>query len=78
MKALKNKGFTLVEMVIAMGVLTIVMAEVAVLLVNSSKLYFNASRETDLQDQAQRVTTVIEEMLVDAEGEGVRGAEAGL
>lgn len=69
MKALKNKGFTLVEMVIAMGVLTIVMAEVAVLLVNSSKLYFNASRETDLQDQAQRVTTVIEEMLVDADVE---------
>ena len=64
-----NKGFTLVELVIALAVMVILMSEVSMLMYNSTKLYQNASRETDLQGEAQRVSTILEELLVDVDKE---------
>ena len=62
-----NKGFSLVELVIAIAVLAIVMTQIGSLMINCSTLYKNGTYEAELQTEAQRVTQIIEELLVDAD-----------
>ena len=62
----KNKGFTLVELLVALGVFGFVLAQVATLMTNTSKLYKKGTYEVDLQTEAQRVVQVMEELMIDA------------
>lgn len=61
-----NKGFSLVEMIVTIAVLAIVMTEISALMINSSKLYLNGTREVTLQKEAQLVIQQLEDLMVDA------------
>ncbi|MCR4643628.1 MAG: prepilin-type N-terminal cleavage/methylation domain-containing protein [Lachnospiraceae bacterium] len=61
-----NKGFTLVEMLVAVAVLILVMAEVGALMVNSQSLYNNGYYEVNLQESAQQVTQQLQDLLMNA------------
>ena len=61
-----NKGFTLVEMLVAVAVLLLVMAEVGSLMVNSQSLYKNGFYEVNLQESAQQVVQQLEDLLMNA------------
>lgn len=65
MKA-QRKGFTLVEMIVAMAVLAIVLGEIGVVLTNTTKIYSKGSYEIFLQGEAQQAVQSIEELMVDA------------
>lgn len=68
MKVKSNKGFSLVELLVAMAVLSIVMIEVFNVMSNSSKLYIKGSSEIGLQSEAQQVILQLEDLLVDCTG----------
>ncbi len=61
-----NKGFTLVEMLVAVAVLLLVMAEVGALMVNSQTMYRNGYYEVNLQESAQQVTQQLQDLLMNA------------
>lgn len=61
-----NKGYTLVELVVAMAIFAIIMAEVCNMMRQSSKLYLNGTYEIDLQTEAQQIVQQMEELLIDA------------
>lgn len=61
-----NKGFTLVEMLVAVAVLLLVMAEVGTLMVNSQTLYRNGYYEVNLQESAQQVSQQLQDLLMNA------------
>lgn len=61
-----NKGYTLVELLIAMAIFAVVMAEVCNMMRQSSKLYLNGTYEIDLQTEAQQIVQQMEELLIDA------------
>ena len=65
MKA-QRKGFTLVEMIVAMAVLAIVLGEIGVVLTNTTKIYSKGSYEIFLQGEAQQAVQSIEELMLDA------------
>ncbi|MBR6255738.1 MAG: prepilin-type N-terminal cleavage/methylation domain-containing protein [Lachnospiraceae bacterium] len=62
----RNKGYTLVELIVAVAVLILVMAEVGSLMVNSQKLYTNGFYEVSLQENAQQIISQVQDMLMDA------------
>lgn len=61
-----DHGFTLVELIVAMGVFAIVMAQVSAIVFNCSKLYTKGVEQVDMQTEAQRVIQLTEELMVDA------------
>ncbi len=61
-----NKGYTLVELLVAMAIFAVVMAEVCNMMQQSSKLYLNGTYEIDLQTEAQQIVQQMEELLIDA------------
>ena len=63
-----NKGFTLVELLVAMAVLVIVLLEVYTVMNNSNQLYLRGSYDVDLQTEAQQMILQVEDMLIDANG----------
>lgn len=63
-----NKGFSLVEILISVGILAIVMLEVFTMMGNSSTLYRNGTFEVELQTEAQRVITQLEDLMIDCDG----------
>ena len=62
----RNKGYTLVEMVVAIAVLIIVLAEVGALMVNSQRLYKKGYYEVNLQENAQQIVSQVQDMLMNA------------
>ena len=62
----KNKGFTLVELIVSMCILAIVMTELMALLFNASKVYRNGAYEVNLQSEAQQIIQQFEELAIDA------------
>ncbi len=70
MKCFRKKnndhGFTLVELIVAIGVFAIVMAQVSAIVFNCSKLYTKGVEQVDMQTEAQRVIQLTEELMVDA------------
>ena len=62
----RNKGFTLVELLVSMCILAIVMTELMALMFNSSKLYRNGAFEVELQSEAQQIIQQFEELVIDA------------
>lgn len=61
-----NKGYTLVELLVAMAIFAIIMAEIGTMMNHSSKLYLNGTYEVDLQTEAQQIVQQMEELLIDA------------
>ncbi|MCQ2517362.1 MAG: prepilin-type N-terminal cleavage/methylation domain-containing protein [Lachnospiraceae bacterium] len=61
-----NKGFTLVEMLLTLAILSVVMVGVISIMRSSSSFYKTGVKEVDLQEEAQVATAQIENMLIDA------------
>lgn len=61
-----NKGYTLVELLVAMAIFAIVMLEIFTMMNQSSKLYLNGTYEVELQAEAQQIVQQMEELLIDA------------
>ena len=62
----KNKGYTLVELLVSMVVLMIVLTEVYVVMNNGSNVYNKGSYDVSLQMKAQQALMHIENILIDA------------
>ena len=60
-----NKGFSLVEMLISVAILAIIMVEIFTMMSNSSTLFRNGSYEVELQAEAQRVISQLEDLMID-------------
>ncbi|MBR3515790.1 MAG: prepilin-type N-terminal cleavage/methylation domain-containing protein [Lachnospiraceae bacterium] len=61
-----NKGYTLVETIVAVAVLLVVMAELGALMINSSQLYEKGTFEVALQEEAQAAMLQMEDLLMGA------------
>ena len=61
-----NKGYTLVELIVAVAVLLVLMAEVGSLMVNSQHLYRNGFYELNMQENAQQVIEQVQTLLMNA------------
>lgn len=61
-----NRGYTLVEMVITMAVMTIVAGVVAILMYNGSKSYTSAKSELDLQMESQTLLAQLNTMIMES------------
>ncbi len=63
-----NKGFTLVELLIAIAILSIVLTTVTSVIMTGSKQFKKGSADADVQRQAQLVVNQIEDMVIDTNG----------
>lgn len=61
-----NRGFSLVELVVAIGILAVIGTIVAFMMTSSSKNYRRMSLEAQLQSEAQLVANTISEYAIDA------------
>lgn len=61
-----NRGFTLVELIISMAVMTIVAGTISLLMIQGSKSYSNAKSELDLQMESQTVMAQLNTMIMEA------------
>ena len=61
-----KSGFTLVEMLLTLAILSVVMVGVISIMRSSSSFYKTGVKEVDLQEEAQVATAQIENMLIDA------------
>ncbi|MBO6297260.1 MAG: prepilin-type N-terminal cleavage/methylation domain-containing protein [Lachnospiraceae bacterium] len=63
---MKNKGYTLVELLVAVALLLVVMAEVGALMINSQNIYSHGFYEVNLQEEAQQVVQQLEDLMMAA------------
>ncbi|MBR4543367.1 MAG: type II secretion system protein [Lachnospiraceae bacterium] len=70
MRKFKNseKGYTLVELLVAMAILVIMLMEVYAVMSNSSTIYRKGNYEVQIQTEAQQVVQQLEDLLVDCNG----------
>lgn len=61
----KNKGYTLVELLVAMVVLVIVLMEVYMVMNSGSKVYERGSVDVALQTEAQQTILELEDLIID-------------
>ncbi len=61
-----NKGFTLVELLMAVAVFSIVMVGIISIMSSSMKAYSKSNLDVDVQEDAQLVANQLEEILTDA------------
>ncbi|MCR5202553.1 MAG: type II secretion system GspH family protein [Lachnospiraceae bacterium] len=62
-----NKGYTLVEMVIAVGMMVVISGAILVFLVNGTKSYKNTKSTVDLQLQTQTLMAQLETMAMQSQ-----------
>lgn len=72
-RTLQNRGFSLVEVIVAVAIMSIVVAGAFQLIVSGSKMYTKTSTSVDVQTEAQLLENQLNNMIVDAE----RGVFAG-
>lgn len=72
MKA-KNKGYTLIELLLAMAIMGIVMAQIGSIIYSTTNLYRRGTGEVTLQSDAQQVIKLFEELAVDCNGSVTAG-----
>ncbi len=63
-----NKGFTLVEMMVSISILSFIIVGLTVLLNSSTRGYSNMFRSTNLQYESQIVMSQIQERVIDCNG----------
>ena len=63
-----NKGYTLVELLVAMAILVIMLMELYSVMANSSTIYRKGNYEVQLQNEAQQVVQQLEDLMVDCNG----------
>ena len=63
---LNNKGFSLVELLVALAISGIVIVMISLLIVNSSNLFNNENKNIDLQNEFQVVDGFLSETLMEA------------
>ena len=61
-----NKGFSMVELLIAFGIMGVIVTTVGYMMTTSSKTYSSLSTEAQLQAEAQLVANAISEMAIDS------------
>lgn len=64
-----NKGFTLVELLISLAIISILMGQIAYILGQTSYLYLKGTNEVSLQTESQHLIQQLEELLIDCTGE---------
>ena len=64
-KLLQNKGFTLVEMVVAFAILAVVMLSVGFVISTSSRTYGRISADINLQYESQLAMSQLQEYIID-------------
>lgn len=68
-KKQKNKGFTIVELVIAIAILAIVGISITAFMLAGTNSYKRSNAEISLQYEGQMVTNQISDMIIDAAGD---------
>lgn len=68
MKKLDSKGYTLVELLLAIAILSIIMAQVGNIMYSATQLYLNGNMEVSLQTDAQQVIKMFEELAIECDG----------
>lgn len=63
---LNNKGLTLVELIIAMGIGTIIIASITYFMITSTKNYQRANVETTIQLESQTILNQFNELIMEA------------
>ncbi len=63
-----NKGFTMVELMISIAILSFVIASLTILMTTSSTTYANMFRTTNMQYESQIVMSQLQERIVDCNG----------
>ncbi len=71
-----NKGFSLVELIIAVGMFTIVGAMIVSFVAISTRTYTNISSEIDVQQEAQLTMNQIKDLVIDTNRAVAYGLEA--
>lgn len=61
----RNKGFTLVELLVVVAVFAIVGAAITGFILSSQKSYARGANEVDIQEEAQLVSNQIQDMIID-------------
>ena len=64
----KNKGFSLVELLISIAILSIVLATVTSVMVTGTKQFSKGSADAGMQNEAQLAVNQIEDMIIDTNG----------
>ncbi len=62
----RNKGYSLIELLVAVAILLVLMAEVGALMVNSQHLYRNGFYALNMQENAQQVIEQVQTLLMNA------------
>ena len=63
---MNNKGFSLIELIISVAILTIITSAILGFIVTSSKSYGNVSEDVSLQQEAQLSLNQISDLIVDS------------
>lgn len=63
---MKNKGFTIIELITAIGILAVLSVSVIMFMSSSSRTYSELSMESQLQSEAQLVANMITELAIDS------------
>ncbi len=66
MKRVKHKGMTLVELIIALGIMGVLAVMIMTMISTSSNTYGSVSTETQLQAEAELAASAITELIIDA------------
>lgn len=61
-----NKGFSMVELLVAFGIMGVIVTTVGYMMTTSSKTYSSLSTEAQLQSEAQLVANAISELAIDS------------
>lgn len=73
----KNKGYTLVELLVAMVVLVIVLMEVYMVMNSGSKVYEHGSVDVALQTEAQQTILELEDLIIDVNSDIIYTPQSG-
>lgn len=74
---MKNKGYTLVELILSIAVFSVVMVSIISIMSSVASNYKNSTFEVQVQEEAQLVGNQLSDLLVDAQGFDVSNASAG-
>ena len=64
----EQKGFTLIEVLVSIAILSIVLAGVGALMVTGSRSFAKGSADADIQKEAQLVVNQVEDLIIDTNG----------